>query len=100
MTDKGFNPFDECASRYVHLFPEEEECISCSREGSKKYTSGRIAISERVLTEINESGAIGPVTKLKNLSDIHSILLGAVEKIISDYLYKKSYIIASDLQNF
>ena len=89
MTDKGLNPFDECASRCVHLSPQEEECISCSWEGSKKYTSGMIAISQRMLTEINESGAIGPVTKLKNLSDIHLILLGAVEKMISNYLYKK-----------
>ena len=97
MTDKGFNPFDECASRYVHLFPEEEECISCSREGSKKYTSGRIAISERMLTEINESGAIGPVTKLKNLSDIHSILLGAVENYFQLVMQKESYEIVSDL---
>ena len=30
MTDKGLNPFDECASRCVHLSPQEEECISCS----------------------------------------------------------------------
>ena len=89
MTDKGLNPFDECASRCVHLSPQEEECISCSWEGSKKYTSGMIAISQRMLTEINESGAIGPVTKLKNLSDIHLILLGAVEKMISNYLYKQ-----------
>ena len=89
MTDKGLNPFDECSSRCVHLSPQEEECISCSWEGSKKYTSGMIAISQRMLTEINESGAIGPVTKLKNLSDIHSILLGAVEKMIYNYLYKK-----------
>ena len=89
MADKGLNPFNECASRCVHLSPQEEECISCSWEGSKKYTSGMIAISQRMLTEINESGAIGPVTKLKNLSDIHLILLGAVEKMISNYLYKQ-----------
>ena len=97
MTDKGLNPFDECASRCVHLSPQEEECISCSWEGSKKYTSGMIAISQRMLTEINESGAIGPVTKLKNLSDIHSILLGAVENYFQLVMQKESYEIVSDL---
>ena len=30
MTDKGFNLFDECAARCVHLFPQEEECTSSS----------------------------------------------------------------------
>ena len=24
MTDKGFNLFDECAARCVHMFPEEK----------------------------------------------------------------------------
>ena len=24
MSDKGFNLFDECAARCVHLFPQEE----------------------------------------------------------------------------
>ena len=24
MTDKGFNPFDECAARCVNLFPQEK----------------------------------------------------------------------------
>ena len=53
MTDKGFNLFDECAARCVHLFPQEEECTS-----SKVYTSGSIANSQRMLTEINGSDAI------------------------------------------
>ena len=26
VTDKGSNFFDECAARYLHLFPQEEEC--------------------------------------------------------------------------
>ena len=26
MEDKGFNIFDECAARCVHLFRQEEEC--------------------------------------------------------------------------
>ena len=55
MTDKGFNLFDECAARCVHLSPQEEECTSPSWGGSKMYTSGSIANSQRMLTEINES---------------------------------------------
>ena len=39
MTDKGFNLFDECAARCVHLFPLEEECTSSSWGDSKMYTS-------------------------------------------------------------
>ena len=51
MTDKGFNLFDEYAARCVHLFPQEDEC-------SKMYTSSNIANSQKMLTEINKSGAI------------------------------------------
>ena len=58
MTDKGFNLFDECASRCVHLPPQEEEWTSLSWGDSKMYTSGSIASSQRALTEINDSGAI------------------------------------------
>ena len=64
MTDKGFNLFDECAARYVHKFPREEECTSFSFGGSKRYTSSSIANSQRMLTEINESG----VNQKKDLS--------------------------------
>ena len=58
MTDKGFNLFDECAARCVHLFPQEEECTSCSWGDSKMYTSSSIANSQRMQTEKNESGTI------------------------------------------
>ena len=49
MTDKGLNGFDECASRCVHLPPQEEECTSSSWGDSKMYTSGKIASSQRML---------------------------------------------------
>ena len=39
----------------------------------------------------------GPVTKLKNLSDVHSILLGAVENDFQLFIQKESYEIASHL---
>ena len=42
----------------------------------------------------------GPVTKLKNLSDVHSILLGAVENDFQLVIQKGSYEIASDLKTF
>ena len=61
MTDKGFSLFDECAARCVHLFPQEEECTSSSWGDSKMYTSGSIANSQRMLTEINESSAIAKI---------------------------------------
>ena len=40
---------------------------------------------------------VGPVTKLKNLSDVRSILLGAVENDFQLVIEKESYEIASDL---
>ena len=52
MTDKGFNLFDECAARCVHLFPQEEECTSSSWGDSNMYTSSSIANSQRMQTEI------------------------------------------------
>ena len=62
MTDKGFSLFDECASRCVNLPLQEEECTS-SWGNSKMYTSGSIASSQRVLTEIKESGTIAKIAK-------------------------------------
>ena len=56
MTDKVFNLFDECASRCVNLSNQEEECTSY-----KMYTSGSIASSQGILTEINECGAIAKI---------------------------------------
>ena len=56
MIGKVFNLFDECASRCVHLSPQEEGCTSSSWGDSKTYTSGSIASSQRMLTETNESG--------------------------------------------
>ena len=39
----------------------------------------------------------GPVTKLKNLSDVHLILLGAVENEFQLVIQKESYEIVKDL---
>ena len=47
-----------------------------------------------ILKEIHDNG---PVTKLRNLSDVHSILLGAVENDFQLVIQKESYEIASDL---
>ena len=58
MTDKRFNIFDGCAAKCIHLFPQEEECTSSSWGDSKMYTSGSIANSQKMLTEINDSDAI------------------------------------------
>ena len=30
MTDKGFTICDECAAKFVHLYPQEERCVSSS----------------------------------------------------------------------
>ena len=61
MTVKGFNILDECAARYEHLFPQEEERNSSSWEDCKMYTSSSIANSQRMQTEINKSGTIAEV---------------------------------------
>ena len=56
--DKGFILFDECASRCVNLSPPDQECTSSTWWNTKMYTSGTIASSPRILTEIKESGTI------------------------------------------
>ena len=61
MTDNRFNIFDECATRCVLLFPQEEEWTYSSWEDSKMYTSSSIANSQRNQTEINESGTIAKI---------------------------------------
>ena len=55
MTDKGFNLFDKCAVRCVHLYHQEEG------GDSKMCTSDSIGNSQRMLTEINESGTIAKI---------------------------------------
>ena len=56
MTNKGFDLFDEC----VHLSPWEVQWT----DGDSKintYTFGSIANSQKILTEINESGAVAKI---------------------------------------
>ena len=45
----------------VHLFPQKEESTSSSGGDNKMYTSGSIANSQRMLSEINKSGVIGKI---------------------------------------
>ena len=59
---KHTNLFGECAARCVHLSLEGEECTSSSWRDSKTYTSGSIANSRRILTEINENGTIAKIS--------------------------------------
>ena len=61
IIDKGYIFFNECAARCVHLFPQEEQCTYSSWGDSKMYTSGSIANSQRMLIEINGSGAIAKI---------------------------------------
>ena len=61
MTDKEFNPYDEYAARCVHQFPQEKEYTFSSSGDSKMYTSGSVANTQRMLTEIKESGSIGKI---------------------------------------
>ena len=61
MTGKGLNVFDEYASRCVHLSTQVDECTSSFWGDSKMYTFGSIASSQRMPTEINESGAIAKI---------------------------------------
>ena len=57
MAGKGFNLFYDCAARYVHLSPQEEEYTSFSWDVSKICTSGSTDNSQRMLTKVNESDA-------------------------------------------
>ena len=40
MAGKGFNVFDECASRCAYMSPQGEDCISSSGGSCKMHTSG------------------------------------------------------------
>ena len=77
MADKGLNVFNECAAECVHLCPQEEECSSSSRGGSKMHLSGTIANSQRMPTDKN--GAIAKVSILveqvilKAFKDVYNI---------------------------
>ena len=51
MKNKGFNLFDECAARCLHLPFKKEECTSFSLGDNKMYTTGSIASSQRMLTQ-------------------------------------------------
>ena len=51
----------------------------------------------KVNSKDTRTTSYGPVAKLKNLSDLHSILLGAVENYFQLVIQKESYEIASDL---
>ena len=61
MTDKGFHLFEVGAARWAHIFPQEKACTLSSWGGSKMYTSGSIANSQRILSEINKSGTIAKI---------------------------------------
>ena len=50
MTDKEFNVFDEYASRYVQMSPQEEECNSSSWGDNKMSTFGSIASLQTIIT--------------------------------------------------
>ena len=61
MTNKVFNLLNEYAAKRVHLFPQEEKYTSSSWGDSKMYTSVSISKSQRILIELNESGAIAKI---------------------------------------
>ena len=52
------NLFEESVARLVHLSPQEEEYSSSSWGDIEMYTSSSIANSQRMLTEVNETGVI------------------------------------------
>ena len=58
MTDEELNLFDECAARWVNLFPQEEECTSSSWGDNKMYKSSSMANWLRMKTETNETETI------------------------------------------
>ena len=83
ITDEGFNLFDECAARCVHLFPQEEECTSSSWGNSKMYTSSSMANSQRMLTEINKSDVITQIRIWVEFDTVKTIRIISSEMKIS-----------------
>ena len=67
MVNKGFNLLDEYAARYINLSPLEENAFPRLEWNYKMYTTGSIANSHRILTEINKTSAI---TKVKILVEL------------------------------
>ena len=62
MIDKGFNLFDECGACQTYTSVPSGTRVHLFFLGdSKMYTSGSIASSQRMLTEINESNAIAKI---------------------------------------
>ena len=60
MTDKGSNLFDECATEYEHLLPQEEKCTSSSWMDSNMCTPSTPCYS-------NKNGAVAKVRILVEL---------------------------------
>ena len=52
---------DVLSDVYIYLFPQEEECTFSSWGDSKMHTSGSIANSQRMVTEVKESGTIAKI---------------------------------------
>ena len=63
--------------------------------GKHLYT--RVFLNKVCLFLLKRDVDTGPVTKLKNMSDVHSTLLGVVEIDFQLFRQKESYEIASDL---
>ena len=67
MVNKGFNLLDEYAARYINLSPLEENAFPRLEWNYKMCTTGSIANSHWILTEINKTSAI---TKVKILVEL------------------------------
>ena len=59
--------------------------------------NGAECSTKRFCINNQEQRITGPATKLKNLSDVHSVLLGAVGNDFQRMIQKESYEIANDL---
>ena len=77
-----------------HFYKEISDIISAivMKERSKYVDKKIYHINSNTLRSV-----IGPVTKFKNLSDVQSILLDAVENDFQLFIQKESYENASDL---
>ena len=58
ISNKGLIIFDDYATKYVHLTPQEQECTSSFLGGSKMYISETITNSQGMLTEKNKNDVI------------------------------------------
>ena len=85
---------------YTSIFNTSEAVTGGVCNIDRKHLYTRVFLNKVCLFLLKRDVDTGPVTKLKNMSDVHSTLLGVVEIDFQLFRQKEIYEIASDLRNF